>query len=275
VRRLLLLFCLAACATPVHAGLKTVTRLTFDQHASISTQYVQGRNIRWEESAEFGAGHHSIATIWNADHRSQYSLDLTAKEYVDSQRPDFLLTLATWIRHPPHFRDSGKTVNVYLETVNTGEQREIFGHTARHLITRERRIAEVGACSGNSEVDKDGWYITLSGPTVSYEASLQYIDVHPCRDRVVMHGTKLRKGFLVLETTTEKSPGQFGSSPELWSTSREVIELSEQPLDNNLFQPPRDFKRVDHLPGDRPMSWRERLGFEWQQLEQSVYSWFE
>lgn len=114
-----------------------------------------------------------------------------------------------WIRRPHRFRDSGKTVNVYLDTVDTGERREEFGHTARHLITRERRIAQAGACSGNSGVDKDGWYI--SQPTVSYEASLQAIDAHPCRDRIVVHGTKIRKGFLVLETTTEKSPGQSAS----------------------------------------------------------------
>jgi hypothetical protein len=271
MRRLLLLLCLAACATPVHADLKAITKSVIDRHVSISTQYVQGHNIRWEDSAESGAAHHSRATIWNVDHRSQYSLDLTAKEYVDSQGPDFLLTLATWIRRSPQFRDSGKTVNVYLETVDTGERREMFGHTARHLITRERRVAEAGACSGSSEIEKDGWYITFSQPTVSYEASFQLVDTHLCWDRIVIHGTKVRKGFAVLETTTEKSAE---SSPE-WSRTSEVIELSEKPLDKNLFKPPKNFKRVDHLPGDHPMSWRERLGFEWQQLEQAVDSWFD
>lgn len=180
-----------------------------------------------------------------------------------------------WIRRPPRVRDSGKIVNLYVETVDTGERRHVFGHTAQHLLTRERRVAQAGACSGNSEVDTDGWYITLQRPTPHHEAFLLAFGGDPCRDKIVVHGAKVAKGFAVLETVTDRPPAPAGSLPHLWSRTREVIDFSEEPLNRNVFEPPQDFKRVDSLPGDPRMSWTERLGFEWQQLEQSVDSWFD
>jgi hypothetical protein len=275
MRCLVLLSCLLATLLPARAGLKIVTKFTVEGHETVSTQYMQGRNMRSEGSELARVATRRTATIFNFDHRSQYVLDLNAKEYIESLGPDFLSTLAMWIRRSPRARDSGKTVDVYYETVDTGERRQKFGHMARHLVTRERRVAQPGACSGNSEVETDGWYITLSWHATSYEAYLQAVDGYPCRDKTVAHGVKITKGFPVVETVTEKSPGPAGSTAHLWSTTREIVNLSQEPLDRNLFEPPHDFKHVDSLPGDRGMSWTERLDFEWRQLEQSVESWFD
>ncbi len=275
MRWLLFLLCLVSFLLPARADQKTVTKLTIEGRESISTHYVQGRNMRWEGSQASDALGHRKATIFNFDRRSQYVLDVEAKEYVESRGPDFLSTLAMWIRRPPRVRDSGKIVDLHVETVDTGERRQIFGHTARHLLTRERHVAQAGACSGNSEVDTDGWYVSLQRGTPRYEASLEALDGHPCGDKIVVHGTKVAKGFPILETSTDKFAASAGSPAPLWSTTREVIEVSEEPLDQKLFEPPRDFKRVDSLPGGPRMSWTERLDFEWNQLEHSLGSWFD
>ena len=55
--------------------------------------------------------------------------------------------------------DSGGTLKIWIENIDTGERKEIFGHTARHIITREKRIAGPGACSKPSLSETDGWYI--------------------------------------------------------------------------------------------------------------------
>src|SRR5579872_1896898 len=144
---------MAAVALPARADFKIVSKTTVDGRTSVTTQYRQGQSFRWENRRV----NRNVGTIFHGG--SYYLLDLQAKRYVESSRIDPVLTLATWLRRPPRVRDSGKTVNVYLETVDTGERRQMFGYTARHLITRERQVAEQGACFGGSETEKDGWYI--------------------------------------------------------------------------------------------------------------------
>ncbi|MBV9300742.1 MAG: hypothetical protein JOY62_09210 [Acidobacteriaceae bacterium] len=277
-------------AVRARADLKTVTKLTFGGYESTLTQYVQGSNSRLEVPRDFGASRHAIATIYSAESKSQYVVDLETKEYVKNSGFDPLLALAMWIRRPPRGRESGKTVDVYVDTIDTGERREIFGYTARHILSRERRVAGAGACSGNSELDEDGWYISLRSELPKYRTALRayagrvgqrtspmlVVDLAgggaPCTDKIVMHGTKVNEGFPVLLRT---SNARAGSRPDAWITSREVTELSEEPLDKNLFAPPKDFKRVESLPANPSMSWTERLNFEWRQVEEAFESWFE
>lgn len=158
------------------ADVKTVTKYLINGHESISTEYVQGGNRRWEENQGDNELRRERAEIWNVSKRHRFVLDFHAREYVESDGPDFLATLAMWIQRSPRIHDSSKMVNVYLET-----------------ISRVRR---------------------------------------------------------------------------------EVIELSEAPLDRALFEPPENFKRVDYLPGDRAIGWVEHLNIEWEQLEQAFESWF-
>src|SRR5437667_5814588 len=101
----LLVLCLASSIVPARADLKILTKFTVEGRESISTQYVQGRNRRWEGSEIAGVLNHRTASIFNFDRKSQYVVDLEAKEYIESRGPDFLSTLAMWIRRPPRVRD--------------------------------------------------------------------------------------------------------------------------------------------------------------------------
>ena len=49
----------------------------------------------------------------------------------------------------------------------------------------------------------------------------------------------------------------------------EVTELSEAPLDSEVFIPPRDFKRVMQLPSGTRYSFSNRLRFRWEMLKDS------
>ncbi|MDQ2711247.1 MAG: hypothetical protein M3Y24_03245 [Acidobacteriota bacterium] len=57
--------------------------------------------------------------------------------------------------------------------------------------------------------------------------------------------------------------------------TREVLELSNDPLDKSLFEIPSGFKKVDALPGSPAMSWSQQLAMEWAQLERAFESWFD
>jgi hypothetical protein len=72
---------------------------------------------------------------------------------------------------------------------------------------------------------------------------------------------------MVLATRTHKSPvhDESGRARIHESVSRdEIIELSETPLQPELFVPPQDFRRAPHLPSGMPypLPLQMRLGWE-------------
>ncbi len=216
------------------------------------------------------------ATIFNFERKAMYVLDPESRQYMElASSQDILLALAGWIARPPRMRDSGKTVNIFYETVDTGERRQMFGREAEHLLTRERHRAEPGACEIDRETDTDGWYIPVSkARAIGLRNYGAYISGGNCRDTVVKHGEALRRGFPLSETTTTRYL-RSGDPSFSGATTREVLELSTDPLDKNLFEIPDGFKKVDSLPGQPSPTWSDRLQMEWAQLERAVQSWFE
>lgn len=241
-----------------------VVKTTFGGHTSTYAEYTQGNNVRIEHLHEYG-GRQFPVTINRPDRHVTYALDLNSRQYAEwnSQGPDWILSLAQWISRPPRVHDTGKTVNIYYETIDTGERKEFFGHIAKHFRLRERHLAESGACDHSYELEKDGWYITLaaSGGHRAYRLYAGLIGSVSCRDIVVRHGSPLPPGLAVIEDDG--------------SIRREILALSEAPVDKSLFEAPDDFKKVDSLPGFPRSSWSQRLDWEWSQLASAVESWFQ
>jgi hypothetical protein len=251
----------------------------------VTRHYTQGSNSRWEdespdvalnEGATQPAGRAHRAYIANEARGSVFVLDMKAAQYaIEPRRRDAISALASMIQRPPAVHLSGKTVNVYFETVDTGERRRILGQQASHLLLHERRIAEPGACSGNSSVETDGWYIPATQPGDTIRARLMVRGGIECRDTIVVHGKDVSPGFALLETTVRRSPGFRRSEGRKFSTRREVLEFSEQPLDPGLFQPAQGFERVDYLPGEQPVPWTRQLTASWRELKTAAASWFQ
>ncbi len=252
----------APLALPVAADTREVIKTTVAGHETVFAEYIQGKNMRTEDLTPHGSRRRIM--IQNFERKTIYELDPQSREYVElrPRSSDWLVLLAEWIARPPRTRESGKVVNIYYETVDTGERKQFFGHTAEHLLMRERHVAEPGACDFSHQIERDGWYIPRNergAPRVSYGYVLH--GGIECRDTVVNHGHPSVSGVPVLET----------DGP----VTREILELSNDPLDAGLFDLPVGFRKVDALPGYRPMSWSERLDMEWGQLERAFESWFE
>jgi hypothetical protein len=182
---------------------------------------------------------------------------------------------------------SGGTLDISIQNIDTGERKEMFGHTARHIITREKRVAGPGACSRDSESETDGWYID---PSIMPEwrrskspgivvASVMSAGNDNCRnktDAIQVHRTGVETGFPVQVHTTLHSEivRADGSQQEITSTwGSEILELKEGPLDPALFEVPADFRRVNQL-----RSWmasaaprRPLTGWEW--LKAKLEEW--
>jgi len=176
--------------------------------------------------------------------------------------------------------DSGGTLKIWIENVDTGERKEIFGHTARHIITREKRIAGPGACSKPSLSETDGWYIDGSvlpewrqqkkntfGVVVAAEVSAGSND--KCfnkMDKIEVHRSGVETGFPVKITTTltneiTQADGTKRTLSSTWGS--EVVELKEGPLELALFDVPRDFRLVDSLRNWTAKPPRQQTTWEW------------
>ena len=256
----------ASLTASLWADTHEVVRTTFAGHETVSALYLQDKNSRTEHLSGDGR---QVVTIRDAERKLGYILDLPSQKYVElvPQGPDLILSLARWIARPPRIRESGKTVNIYYQMVDTGERKQFFGFTARHLFLHERHVAEPGACDSTYQTEKNGWYLpptesSTAHPSFRLVAAYQLAGVPAqCHDTIVNHGDPSPPGMAVLETN--------GSS------TREVLELSHEPLDKTLFEVPAHFQKVEALPGYPSMTWSQRLQMEWAQLERAFESWFE
>jgi hypothetical protein len=140
--------------------------------------------------------------------------------------------------------ERGGTITYTSNVTDTGEKKQIFGFTARHLKTTILAQSSPDACNAvNQKYDMDGWYIDMKEQS-SCQRFSSYTkmkkDVHGCHDRVVLKqsGT-VQPGLAVQETVTMAS----NDEPPTVITMQ-VTELKKGPLAAELFDPPAGYKQM-------------------------------
>ena len=277
---LLLFFSTFTAPGPSVNGIKIVTRQVTGGFTDTRTEYLAADRLRneWQSQMRDHIGPPMASIVLRGDRDRIFVLDLQAHEYTTYETDSH--GGAPGIRPHP-LENSGGTLQISIENVDTGERKEIFGHMARHIITHEKRSAGPGACSRPSESETDGWYIEGSllpewrqqkkgnvGVVVFSEVSPGSNDKCLNRmDKIEVHRTGVETGFPVKVVTTLRSEvtQADGTRQTLASTwGSEVMELKEGPLDPALFEVPNDFRRVPVL-----RSWaaappiRQLTGWEW------------
>ncbi len=100
---------------------------------------------------------------------------------------------------------------------------------------------------------------TIAGPS-----GLTYIQI--------MEPSKSRMLFLnpdAKEYSVRRLENASGEGDHQFENLREVTELYEGPLDQSLFEPPADYRRVLHLSGERSLPWSQLLQLGWEWIEDS------
>ena len=137
----------------------------------------------------------------------------------------------------------GGVVTYTTTSVDTGERKEMFGFTARHVKSSTIIQSSPDACSPvNQRSELDGWYVDLN---VGLDCQLGRPAVTPnrgtsrgCQDQTrFRHEGAGRIGFPLIETMKLYGDG----SQIMFSTTKEVIELSREPLDVALFEIPAGY----------------------------------
>jgi hypothetical protein len=265
---------------PASAGVKIVTRQVTGGFSDTRTEYLTANRLRseWQTHAGDLAGPPMASIVQRGSTNRVFLMDLQAKEYVSYE------TDSQGVQTGPKPRpvaSSGGVLQIWIDNTDTGERLMMFGHMARHIITREKRIASPGACARNSQSESDGWYIDDSvmpdwnrpkkpGVGVVVASMVAVSSASACLDKtdaIVVHRTGAEPGFPLKITTTMKSevPALDGGARLVASSwGSEVMEFQEGPLDPAVFDVPADFHRVDALKNWYSPAPRHQLsGWEW------------
>jgi hypothetical protein len=207
------------------------------------TRKVQYRHGMMRRDDSLGAATTaSIADIANCETKTGFLIDLNAHEYRNYK----VVRFASEGQRGEYLKKAGKTaVQVESKTVDTGERKVFFGHSAKHLITTTKRA---GANSRGGEETFDGWYIDHERPDhncapdfvrsepyyVIGSALVDYPDIAQFH-----HTGPLPTGLAVIAKFTGKLAATKDGTPGRTITIEKTIEdLSDSPLSPSLFQLP-------------------------------------
>lgn len=213
--------------------------------ASESTSMIKGVRERTEERR----GPFDSVNITQCDLKRTIQLNDKTKKYIVTpmEESDATSSPTAPATRPSNAGPSrrGGVITYMLSSKDTGERKEMFGFTARHVKTSIRIESSPDACSPQKQrFDQDGWYIDLNFGLNCELGRAQVVGRSPqaasggCQDRIQYRREgAARTGFPLIETTTvydQNDQPQF-------STTKEVTELSRQPLDAALFDIPAGY----------------------------------
>jgi hypothetical protein len=223
------------------------TRQTYGvQMPRVTTLWLRGARERTEHQPEGARFAFYPAEIVQCDQRTIYRLNIQAKTYTKFT--------GLWIDPPERVlrrseeerakKDTGPDVIITIDSVDTGERREMGSYQARRIKTAITVEPSKGASTPPSKTDIEGWYIDLTGlschddpPTTDVGLLSIHSPGHP--DHIIFKYTgNTKRGFAVEETSRKKEAGNTIVN------KTELLEFSDQPLDPSLFEPPQDFTQV-------------------------------
>ena len=250
---MLLFFAAAALVTQSQTPNKTATssdikirqRMSMGGAPGMETiLYIKGARMRNESGGDLG-----FTTILQCDLKRTLTLNEKAKTYLISSTDSMNTAGAAADGGGPATTPVAQTqpqrggvVNITNTMTDTGERKEMFGFTARHIKTSIVKTASPDACDKDQKVETDGWYIDFQyafecpGQTQKYQPHA----VRPqpgCKDEIrtkTIGSAKL--GFPLLVTTTIYQPDGRTST-----MTQEVLELSREPLSASLFDIPEGY----------------------------------
>jgi hypothetical protein len=246
VARTLVLLCLAGGLAAASADLKIKSKNTSGGSSTESTTYIKGKRQRTEHNQ-------MMATITQCDLRRSVDLGLLTKTYVitpydqKTEKPEPAKAAEQRAARPerePVRR--GGVVTMTVTTTDTGERKQMFGYTARHIKTATVTESSPEACNRTkTRMETDGWYIDFAYDFncggVADGGYQRGERAGGCRDefRTKQVGAA-RLGYPVLVTTTMFDE----SGKQSFTFTQEVVEISKATLDDALFEIPADFKEV-------------------------------
>jgi len=231
------------CSQTTFADVKVKSKQTMSGQTYENTTYIKGKRQRTETMNGM------MINITQCDLRRGVQVNPSSKTYVVNP---FATTTETVTKPAVSGVEkigvvqAGGTVTTTITTKDTGERKQMFSYTARHLIITMETISSADACNNTkSKMETDGWYIDFE-PQFDCDYSQGYGGYNSyqkggCKDKYQMKtiGTA-KRGYPVYEKMTMFDD----NGKETMTMLNEVVELSKATLDAGLFDVPADYREV-------------------------------
>ncbi len=253
--RLLRYFCALAItivcfSSLASADIKIKTRTTVMGHTTESTVYIKGARERNETS--YG-GHGGTVSIIQCDQKRMITISgdqcmimSMGGEASCPTTPNMGAMAREAAGEEPALPRKGGVVTITRTSADTGERQDMFGYKARHIKTSMMMESSPDACNqSHMKMETDGWYADLSAgfscPDESYRALAcgGRGGKRGCSDRIVVKGGGGATGYPLKQTMT------MTSDQRTFTTTTEVVELTNTSLDAPLFDMPPGCKVMD------------------------------
>jgi len=239
---------------PTTNDLKIRQRMTMGAAGGTETLlYIKGQRMRNEMPGNMG-----FTTIMQCDLKRSVTINEKTKTYMitptdGSGAPGAVSTgegdgrgvsVAPAPQQSPA-QPRGGVVNITNTITDTGERKEMFGFTARHIKTSMVKTAAPEACDKDMKIETDGWYIDFQYAFQCQTDTQQHQSYSRpqqpgCKDDVRTKTVGTAKlGFPLLVTTTIYQPGGPTTS-----MTQEVLELSREQLAASLFEIPAGYTQA-------------------------------
>lgn len=235
--------CITTFTGLASADTKVKSRQTSGGQTYENTSYIKGKRQRSEMS------NGQMIVVQQCDLRRNIQIMPQAKAYIIQPYGDSTNSTTAGRTTPgqPAATTRGGIVTSTVTTKDTGERKQMFGYTARHIITTMETVSSPDACSQTkSKMQIDGWYIDAAfaldcDSGVAYKPYSQPSS-GGCQDRYVTKQVGVaKKGYPVWEKMTMFDPA---TGAESFSTINEVVEFSNATLDASLFDVPEGYREV-------------------------------
>lgn len=242
-------------AVPNVPDLTITTRETVDLPQSTvqtTTLYFKGAWQRTERYLEFPSGVPGqrtarFAMLTRCDDRRTVILNHDELFYRSSPLEDIDRSVSwvrSWWGKTPASRVAGADVKIIVNTVDTGERRQLGPFSARHVITTTTTNPSPDATTRASESVEDGWYVDLPPPGCRDGGDAHAFAIGSVvrpgasPDRVTVEFRGARRGGFPIEQT-RRDEGTHGAPI---TTRVTLIEFSEAALDTSLFDVPAGYR---------------------------------
>jgi hypothetical protein len=224
------------------ADVKIKSKQTMAGQSYESTTYIKGKRQRSETINGM------TVSLTQCDLRRNVQMNPNAKTYMVSPFAETTqsVTRTAATTNKNGVVQTGGTITTTIDTKDTGERKQMFGFTARHLIITMETVSSPDSCSkANSKMETDGWYIDAEF-ALDCDYGYQNYNFNAgrnggCKDRYEMKtvGT-VKRGYPVYEKMTMFD----ATGKETYSMVNEVVELSKAVLEASLFDVPSDYREV-------------------------------
>lgn len=225
----------------VVADVKIKTKQTMSGTVSENTTYIKGKRTRTEMMNGI------MVSLTQCDLNRDLQLNPQTKTYVVNLYDDGTVSQPSEIK-PGTSAPVTKGGTMYVTTTvkDTGERKQMFGFTARHIIQTIETETTPDACSpSKTKMEMDMWVIdaefgascTQGNEYRTYKNTKK----SGCQDKIVPKTIGAAKsGYPLWQKMT-----QFDANgKESFSMIQEVVELSKATLDQALFEAPADYREV-------------------------------